>query len=71
MTLGDQLRERGAQRLEVYVMAASRAEREFRAAGFFPRHEVVPVLARAVTTLGTEAVAAAAEWRILPVDLDR
>jgi hypothetical protein len=71
MTLGDQLRERGAARLEVYVMAASHAEREFRRAGFLPREELVPVLARPFTPLGAEVVAAAAEWRILPVDLDR
>lgn len=70
-TLGDQLRERGAARLEVYVMAASRAEREFRRAGFLPREELVPVLARPFTPLGSEVVAAAAGWRMLPVDLDR
>jgi hypothetical protein len=71
VTLGDHVRERGAERLEVYVMAASRAERDFRRAGFLLREEFVPVLARAFTTLGSEVVAAAAEWRILPVDLDR
>lgn len=71
MTLGDQLRERGAARLDVYVMAASPAEREFRRAGFLRREELVPVLARPFTPLGSEVVAAAAEWRILPVDLDR
>ena len=71
MTLGDRLRERGAERLEVYVLAASQAEREFRRAGFLPREEQVRVLARPFTPLGSEVVAAAAGWRILPVDLDR
>jgi len=71
MTLGDRLRERGAERLEVYVLGASRAEREFRRAGFLPREEIVPVLARSFTPLGSEVVAAAVGWRILPVDLDR
>lgn len=70
-TLGDRVREHGAERLEVYVMAASPAEREFRRAGFLPRAEHVPALARAFTTLGEQVVAAAAEWRLLPVDLDR
>jgi hypothetical protein len=71
MALGDQLRERDAERVEVYVMAGSSAEREFRRAGFLAREELVPVLARPFTTLGTGVVEAAAAWRILPVDLDR
>ncbi len=73
--LGNQLRERGAERLEGYVMvasrAASRAERKFRRAAFLSREELVPVIARPFTTLGTAVVEAAVAWRILPVDLDR
>ena len=71
LALGNQLRERGAERLEVYVMAASRAERKFRRAAFLSREELVPVIARPFTTLGTAVVEAAVAWRILPVDLDR
>ena len=71
MALGDHLRERGAERLEVYVMVGSRAERKFRRAAFLPREELVTVIARGFTTVGSEVVAAAAGWRILPVDLDR
>ncbi len=69
--LGDQLREIGTRRIEVHVMTASRAENEFRRAGFFPREEDVPVIARPFTALGAEVVGAVPEWRILPVDLDR
>ncbi len=71
MALGDQLRGRGGERLEAWVMDMSRAEGEFRRAGFLPREEQVPIVARAFTPLGTEVVGAAPEWRILPVDLDR
>jgi hypothetical protein len=71
MALGDQLRGRGGERLEAWVMGASRAEGEFRRAGFLPREEQVPVVARAFTPLGAEVVGAVPEWRVLPVDLDR
>ena len=71
MALGDQLRQRGGERLEAWIMGASRAEGEFRRAGFLPREEQVPIVARAFTPLGTEVVGAVPEWRVLPVDLDR
>jgi hypothetical protein len=71
MALGDQLRARGGERLEAWVMGASRAEGEFRRAGFLPREEQVPMIARAFTPLGAEVVGAVPEWRLLPVDLDR
>jgi len=52
-------------------MGGSPAAAEFRRAGFFPREERFPLLATGCTALGTAAVAAAAEWRVLPLDLDR
>jgi hypothetical protein len=70
-TLAARLRAQGARRLEGWVMGGSAAAREFRRAGFFPREERIPVLGAGCTTPGTAAVAAAGEWRVLPLDLDR
>lgn len=69
--LAARLRARGARRLEGWVMGGSPAAAEFRRAGFFPREEQIPVLAAGWTAPGTAAVAAAGEWRVLPLDLDR
>jgi hypothetical protein len=69
--LGDRLHALGGARVESYVMAGSRVEREFRRAAFVPREEVVPLLARPLTTIGSEIVEGASEWRVLPIDLDR
>lgn len=71
VALGNRLAELGAARLEAYAMAASHAEREVRRAGFLPREECIPVMALPFTPRGSAAVAAATQWRILPVDLDR
>ena len=71
VALGDRLRDRGGARLEVSVTVGSHAEREMRRAGFLPRPERIPLVATAFTELGREVVAAASEWRLLPVDLDR
>ncbi|HEY6808348.1 MAG TPA: GNAT family N-acetyltransferase [Gemmatimonadales bacterium] len=69
--LAGRLQARGVRRLEGWVMGGSPAARELRRAGFFPREERIPVLATACTGPGTAAVAAARDWRILPLDLDR
>jgi len=71
VALGNRLAELGAARLEVYALAGSHSERELRRAGLLPREERIAVLALPFTPLGTDVVAAAREWRILPVDLDR
>jgi hypothetical protein len=71
VALGDRLRALGGARFEVTVMAGSHVERDMRRAGFLPRPERIPVLALAFSPLGGDVVAAASEWRILPVDLDR
>ncbi len=71
IALSRRLRESGATRLEVSLMAASSAARALRRAGFLPRADRLPVLAVAFTERGTDAVLSASEWRILPVDLDR
>lgn len=71
VALGDATRGAGVTRLEVYVMAGSRAEREFRRAGFLAREERLPVLALGFNEAGSRAVAAAPEWRLLPLDFDR
>jgi hypothetical protein len=69
--LAARLQARGVRRLEAWVMGGSAAAAEFRRAGFFPREERIPVLAAGCTVPGNAAVAAAGEWRILPLDLDR
>jgi hypothetical protein len=70
-TLAARLRARGARRLEGWVMGGSSAAGEFQRAGFFPREERIPVLGAGCSPPGGAAVAAAREWRILPLDLDR
>jgi len=69
--LAECLQARGVRRLEAWVMGGSPAAAEFRRAGFFPREERIPVLAAGCTGPGSAAVAAAGEWRVLPLDLDR
>ena len=71
VSLAGALREGGAERLEISVMAGSQLAREVRRAGFVPRQDCIPVVAMPLSPLGTEAIAVGAEWRVLPVDLDR
>lgn len=71
LTLAQRLRKTGAMRLEVWAMVESQAAREIRRAGFVPRADRIPVLALPLTALGVEAVGPGADWRLLPVDLDR
>lgn len=52
-------------------MAESQVASEVRRAGFVPRQERISVVARPLTALGAEAIAAGSEWRLLPIDLDR
>jgi hypothetical protein len=71
VALAQRLREGGAARLEVYVMAESPAASDARRAGFSPREERIPVVALPLTALGAEVSAAGSDWRLQPVDLDR
>ncbi len=71
LVLGRALREAGVQRLELSVMGESRVAAEVRRAGFLPRQERIPVVAMPLTPPGTEAIESGAEWRLLPIDLDR
>lgn len=61
----------GIQRLELSVMGESRVAAATQRAGFVPRDERIPVVALPLTALGTAALESGAEWRLLPVDLDR
>ncbi len=65
------LRARGVGRLEVSVMDDSPVAVGVRRAGFLRRPDAIPVVAMPLTPLGTEAIAVGAEWRLLPIDLDR
>jgi hypothetical protein len=71
VALARRLRESGAARLELWVTPESRAGKAVRRAGFLPRPERVPVLAQPLTDLGVAVIAAACDWQLLPVDLDR
>lgn len=61
----------GIRRLELSVMGESRVAAAAQRAGFVPREERIPVVAMPLTAVGTEALESGAEWRLLPVDLDR
>lgn len=73
VTLARALRTRGEgiRRLEISVMDASGAADAVRQAGFVRREETIRLVAMPLTPLGTDAVAAGVEWRLLPIDLDR
>ncbi len=71
ISLARRVRQAGATRLELSVMAGSSAAREVRRAGFLPRADQLPVMAMPLTPLGVETVRGAADWRLLPIDLDR
>ncbi|HEV8400343.1 MAG TPA: hypothetical protein VGQ18_10970 [Gemmatimonadales bacterium] len=62
---------RGIERLELSVMGESRVAAAVQRAGFVQREEQIPVVAMPLTARGTEALESGAEWRLLPVDLDR
>ena len=71
VTLAQALRTRGIRRLEISVTDQSGAAAAVRQVGFVAREERIPLVAMPLTPLGTEAVAAGVEWRVLPIDLDR
>jgi len=71
VALARRLRAAGAARLEVSVMADSQWTAEARRAGFVPREDRIPILARSFTDIGAAVVAAGARWRLLLIDLDR
>ena len=59
------------ERIELRVMGESRLADATQRAGFVPREERIPVVALPLTAAGAEALESGAEWRLLPVDLDR
>lgn len=71
VSLAGGLREAGMRKLEISVMDGSQVAAEVGRAGFVVREERIPIVAMPLTPLGTEAMGAGAEWRLLPIDLDR
>ena len=71
LALAQRLRDAGATGLHVWVMAGSRAAQEARRAGFLPREDRIPIMALPLTALGAEATAAATQWQLQLIDLDR
>ncbi len=65
------LRRVGAARLEIGVLADSADAWAVRRAGFVQREDRTPILAAPFTEVGTAVVAAGAQWRLQPIDLDR
>ncbi len=66
-----QLRRRGCTRLQVSTIAESAFARALRRAGFIPRADTVPILAKALTPAGAACVAAVDAWEITDLECDR
>ena len=66
-----QLRRRGCTRLQVSTIAESAFGRALRRAGFIPRADTVPILAKALTPAGAACVAAVDAWEITDLEFDR
>jgi hypothetical protein len=66
-----ELRRRGCTRLQVSTIAESAFGRALRRAGFIPRHDTVPILAKALTPAGAACVAAVDSWEITDLECDR
>ena len=66
-----ELRRRGCTRLEVSTIAESAFARALRRAGFIPRADTVPILAKALTPAGAACMAAVDGWEITDLECDR
>ncbi len=65
------LRRRGCTRLQLSTIAESAFGRALRRAGFIPREDTVPIVARALTPLGEACLRAAEHWEITDLECDR
>jgi hypothetical protein len=66
-----ELRHRGCTRLQAVTVAESEFGRALRRAGFFARHDAVPLMALAITPLGAACVGSVRDWEITELDCDR
>ncbi len=66
-----ELRRRGCTRLQVSTIAESRLGRALRRAGFRPRQDRVPMLAKALSPAGEACIRAVADWEITDLECDR
>lgn len=64
-------RRLGAQRLQVETLLESRMATEFRSLGFRPRGDTLPVVVKAFTKAGAEAVRNVAHWELTALDVER
>jgi hypothetical protein len=64
-------RRLGAHRLQVETLLESRMAAEFRSLGFRPRGDTLPVVAKAFSAAGEDAVRNAAQWEITAIDMER
>jgi hypothetical protein len=70
-TLADRLRRRGYERLWVSTLGGTEFARELTRVGFIRRHDSSPMLAYALTELGTRAIRSVTTWEITDLDCDR
>lgn len=66
-----QLRHRGCTRLQISTIAESAFGRALRKAGFIPRADTTPILAKALTPAGEACIAALDDWEITDLECDR
>jgi hypothetical protein len=66
-----ELRRRGCTRLQVSTIAESEFGRAVQRAGFLPRKDRVPILAKALTTAGEVCVRSVKDWGITDLECDR
>ncbi len=70
-TLIAELRRRGCTRLQVSTIAESTFGRALRQAGFIPRDDTVPILAKALTPAGAACLRAIDAWELTDLECDR
>jgi hypothetical protein len=65
------LRARGLRGLNLWTVRETTLGREALSAGFFPRGDRTMLLARALTPLGEDVLAATPDWEVTDLDFDR
>lgn len=61
----------GAYRLQIETVLESKMAREFCSLGFRPRGDILPILVKAFTPAGREAMGNVAQWELTTLDMER
>ena len=64
-------RRLGAYRLQIETLLESRFAREFRSLGFRARGDILPILVKAFSSAGREAIQNVAQWEVTSLDMER